>query len=170
METQYEEDRNTGLRIDPERVRLLSFRLLTVFLASEGLNRLRDGEYDSGPDILSQYERPEIEHLLLQIAILCRTADDNAASGRTLGGRHNPTVGRLYADASKADSTELCLREACNKIIHQRRVNYEVVEGEDSWNSHLEPTLYVYGKHNGKEWKAVLEVKEFCYGACNLPE
>jgi len=170
MEKQYEEDTNVGLRVDPERVRLLSFRLLTVFLASKELNQLRDGEYDSGPDILSQYERPEIEHLLLQIAILCRTADDNAISGRTFDERRNPIVGRLHVDVSQCGDTELRLREACNKIIHQKRVHYEIVEGEYSWNRYLEPTLYVYGRQQDKEWKAVLDVKEFCYAVCNLPE
>jgi hypothetical protein len=170
MEKQYEEDHNQGLRIDPERVRLLSFRLLTIYLASKELNSLRDGEYDSGPDVLSQYERPEIEHLLLQIAILCRTADDNAIAGKTLYDRYNPIVGKLYPDISKPEFTKLGLREACNKIIHQEKVNYEVVEGEYKWNRYLEPTLYIYGTQNNTKWKAELDVKEFCYGVCHLPE
>ena len=171
MEKQYEEDYNKGLRIDPERVRLLAFRLLTIFLASKPLNTMRDGKPDSGPGILSTYERPEIEHLLLQIAILCRTADDNATHGRTICPRRNPIVGKLYPDASKTDCIDLNLREACNKIIHQRRVNYEVVAGEYPWNSYCQPLLYIYGtKKRNTEWKAELDVKEFCYSLCHLPE
>lgn len=170
MEKQYEQDRNQGLRVDPERVRLLSFRLLTIYLASKELNTLRDGEYDSGPDVLSQYERPEIEHFLLQIAILCRTADDNAIAGRTLDERWNPTVGRLYPDTSQSEFRQLGLRDACNKIIHQKKVNYEVIDSEYSWNNYLEPTLYIYGTQNNIEWKAELDVKEFCYAVCHLPE
>lgn len=170
MEKQYEQDHNQGLRVDPERVRLLSFRLLTIFLASKELNTLRDGEYDSGSDVLSQYERPEIEHLLLQIAILCRTADDNAIAGRTFHERYNPSVGKVYPDTAKPDLTVLRLREACNKIIHQEKVNYEVVEGEYPWNRYLEPILHIYGTQNNIEWKTVLDVKEFCYAVCQLPE
>ena len=145
MEKQYEQDHNQGLRVDPERVRLLSFRLLTIYLASKKLNCLRDGEYNSGPDILSQYERPEIEHLLLQIAILCRTADDNAIAWRTLEERRNPTAGRVYPDTSQSEFGQLGLRDACNKIIHQKKVNYEVIDGEYFWNNYIEPTLYIYG-------------------------
>lgn len=170
MEKQYEQARNQGLRIDPERVRLLSFRLLTIYLASKELKSLCDGEYDSGPDVLSQYEKPEIEHLLLQIAVLCRTADDNAIAGRTFFERYNSDVGKLYSDVSKPDFAKLCLREACNKIIHSGKVNYEVVEGEYEWNHYLEPTLYLYGTQNNIQWKAVLDIKKFCYSVCHVPE
>lgn len=170
MEKQYEKDYIKGLRVDPERVQLLAFRLLTIFLANKSLNTMRDGEYDSGPDILSMYERPEIEHLLLQIAILCRTADDNAIHGRVISPRHNPIVGKLYPDISNSNFIDLNFREACNKIIHQREVHYEVIAGEYSWNSYLEPVLYIYGKKNNIEWKAEIDVKEFCYSVCHLPE
>lgn len=110
MERQYEEAVNEGIRIDSERVGWLSYRLLTMFLASKGLSKLRDGEYDSGADILSQHEQPEIEHGLIQIAILYRIADDNARAGRSFNGSWNPVVGRLYPDASKKQSEELNLR------------------------------------------------------------
>jgi hypothetical protein len=170
VERQYEDDHNEGLRINAERVRLLAFRLLTVFLASRDLNTSRDRGCDSGPDILSQYERPEIEHLLLQIAILYRTADNNSIAGKTLDERYNPSVGILYPDTSKPNFTELCLREACNKIIHQEKVNYEVVLGEYEWNRYLEPILYIYGTQNNMQWKTELDVKKFCYSACHLPE
>lgn len=170
MEKQYEEDYNKGLRIEPERVRLLAFHLLTIFLASESLNTMRDGEPDSGPDVLSAYERPEIEHLLLQIAILCRTADDNATHGRTICPRRNPTVGKLYPNASETNCIDLTLREACNKIIHQRKVNYDLVIGGYPWNSYCKPLLYIYGTKNNTEWKAELDVREFCFSLCHLPE
>jgi hypothetical protein len=162
MERQYEEAVNDGIRIDSERVGLLSYRLLTMFLASKGLSKLRDGEYNSGADILSQHEQPEIEHNLVQIAILYRIADDNALAGRSINGSWNPVVGRLYPNASRKRSEELNLREACNKIIHLTKLNYDMVEGEYSWQSYVRPTLYLYGRKASQEWKAVLDVKQFC--------
>jgi hypothetical protein len=162
MERQYEEAVNEGIRIDSERVGLLSYRLLTMFLASKGLSELRDGEYDSGADILSQHEQPEIEHSLIQIAILYRIADDNARAGRSFNGPWNPVVGKLYPDVSKEQSEELNLREACNKIIHLTKLKYNMIEGEYSWQSYVQPTLYLYGRKDSQEWKAVLDVKEFC--------
>ncbi len=162
MERQYQEAVNEGIRIDSERVGLLAYRLLTMFLASKGLSELRDGEYDSGPDILSQHEQPEIEHLLIQTAILYRIADDNAKAGRSFYGSWNPVVGRLYPDISKEQSEELNLREACNKIIHLTKLKYDMIEGEFSWQNYVQPTLYLYGRKGNQEWKAILDVKEFC--------
>lgn len=162
MERQYEEAVNEGIRVDSERVGLLSYCLLTMFLASKGLSELRDGEYDSGADILWQHEQPEIEHTLIQIAILYRISDDNARAGRSFNGPWNPAVGRLYPDASTTQSEKLNLREACNKIIHLTKLKYDMVEGEYSWQSYVQPTLYLYGSKGSQEWKAILNVKEFC--------
>lgn len=168
MERQYQEAVNEGIGTDFARLGLLSYRLLTIFLASKPLSKLRDGEYNSGPDILAQHEQPEIEHLLIQIAILYRISDDNARAGRTLNGPWNPTVGRLYRDASKEESGDLSLREACNKIIHVTKLRYDVVDGEYPWQNYVQPTLYLYGHKANQEWKAELDVKGFCGALAGL--
>jgi len=133
-----------------------------MFLASKRLSKLRNGDYNSGPDILWQYEQPEIEHLLVQIAILYRIADNNAKAGLSLYGSWNPAVGRLYPDVSKRQSEGLNLREACNKIIHLKKLKYDVIEAGHSWEEYVQPTLYLYGCKDGLEWRAMLDVTEFC--------
>ncbi|SFH61803.1 hypothetical protein SAMN05216299_1384 [Nitrosospira sp. Nsp14] len=48
----------------------------------------------------------------------------------------------------------LGLPEACNKIIHARKISFDVEKiGE---HPYLNPYVYLYGKQNGKNWKATL--------------
>jgi hypothetical protein len=172
MEDYYEDSRsvNKGVRVDPERVKLLSFRLLTILLASEKLHALCNGEHDSGADILTiEFEKSEIEHLMLQIAVLFRSADTSALEGLLFSERWNPTVGKLE-EPTGDQSKDLSLREACNKIIHVKEIKYEVIEGEYSWNRFLESMIYLYGQHNKKNWKATLDIKAFCFEVCHLPD
>jgi len=158
------------IRIDKSRVRLWSFRLLTIFLASENLHGLCNGEYDFGADILAnEYEKAEIEHLMLQIATLFRSADTCAIEKRTIDTRWNPTVGELEQPIG-SPSSELSLREACNKIIHVREIEYELVDGDYDWNRFLKPIVYLYGEKHGKQWKAILDIKKFCFEVCHIPQ
>lgn len=171
MEEYYEDHSvNKGIRVDPSRVQLLSFRLLTIFLASENLHNLCNGEYDSGPDILAnEFEKVEIEHLMLQIAALFRSADTSAQEELTFNPRWNPTVGELEEPIG-GQPKELSLREACNKIIHVREIKYEVVCGEYEWNRFLKPVIYLYGQKQEINWRAILDVKVFCFQVCHMPE
>ena len=171
MEDYYEDHTvNKGIRVDQSRVQLLSFRLLTIFLASEGLHRLCNGEYDSGPDILAnEFEKTEIEHLMLQIAVLFRSADTSALNNLTFDERWNPSVGRLE-EPTGSQAKALFLREACNKIIHVTDIKYEFVCGDYEWNRFLRPTMYLYGRKHGIEWKAILDIRDFCFEVCHVPE
>jgi len=171
MEDYYEKDSvNKGIRVEQSRVRLLSFRLVSIFLASENLHNLCNGEYDSPADILaSEYEKAEIEHLLLQIATLFRSADTAALEKLTLNKRWNPSVGRLEQPMG-SETKDLTLREACNKIIHVREIKYEVIDGEYDWNRYLKPTMYLYGQQNKVQWRAILDINAFSFEACHVPD
>lgn len=171
MEDYYEKHSvNKGIRVDQSRVQLLSFRLLSIFLASENLHKLCNGEYDSGADILAnEYEKSEIEHLLLQIATLFRSADTAALNKLTFNQRWNPNVGKLEQPIG-SNAEDLTLREACNKIIHVKEIKYEVINGEYDWNRYLKPTMYLYGQQSKEKWRAILDVKAFCFETCHIPE
>jgi hypothetical protein len=171
MEDYYEKHSvNKGIRVDQSRVRLLSFRLLTTFLASENLHNLCNGDWDSGADILAnEFEKVEIEYLMLQIATLFRSADTCALKELTFDQRWNPTVGKLEQPIGRS-ITDLSLREACNKIIHLREIKYELIDGEYEWNRFLKPIVYLYGQKQGEEWKAILDIKKFCFEVCHVPQ
>ncbi|MBL7188612.1 MAG: hypothetical protein ISS70_19995 [Phycisphaerae bacterium] len=171
MEDYYEDHSvNKGIRVDQARVQLLSFRLLSIFLASENLHKLCNGEYDCGADILAnEYEKAEIEHLILQIAALFRSADTSALEELTLNKRWNPNVGKLEQPVG-SQTKDLTLHEACNKIIHVKEIKYEVINGEYEWNRYLKPTMYLYGQKQKEQWKAILDIQAFCFEACHVPE
>jgi hypothetical protein len=172
MEDYYEDHSsvNKGVRVDLARVQLLSYRLLTIFLASENIHNLCTGGCDSGADILvNEFEKTEIEHLMLQTAVLVRSVDTSALNGLLFHERWNPTVGKLEEPIGDSPK-DLSLREACNKIIHVKEIKYEVVVTDDSWNRFLKPTVYLYGQHQQRSWKATLDIKSFCFEVCHLPE
>lgn len=171
MEEYYEDySVNKGIRIEQSRVQLLSFRLLTIFLASENLHSLCNGEYDSGADILANtFEKVEIENLMLQIATLFRYTDTSALENLTFHQRWNPKVGKLEEPIGR-QTKDLTLREACNKIIHAKEIKYEVINGDYECNRFLKPTIYLYGKRQENKWRAILNVKDFCFEVCHAPE
>ena len=171
MEDYYEKRSvNKGIRVDPSRVQLLSFRLLSIFLASENLHKLCNGEFDSGADILAnEYEQSETEHLLLQIATLFRSADTSALEEVTFNQRWNPIVGKLEQPIG-GQAKDLTLREACNKIIHVKEIKYEIINGEYEWTRYLKPTLYLYGQQRNEQWRAILDMEAFCFETCHVPE
>jgi len=176
MEEYYDRDPvvNRGITVDGARVQLLAFRLLTIFLASENLHKLCDGEYNSGPDILAnQFEKDEIEHLMLLIATLWRSHDTCAGRGVTFHERWNPVVGTLQ-EPIDAEGKDLDLREACSKIIHVEEIKYDLAGGDPDnpydWKRFLLPThVSLYGKRQtGKQWKATVDVKKFCSEVCYI--
>ena len=171
MEDYYEDySVNKGIRVDQSHVQLLSFHLLTIFLASENLHSLCNGEYDSGADILANtFEKVEIEHLILQIATLFRSADTSALDELTMNPRWNPNVGKVEEPIG-SQVKDLTLREACNKIIHVNEIKSEVIDGNYEWNRYLKPTIYLYGKKQEIRWRAILDVKNFCFEVCHVPE
>ena len=171
MEDYYEKRSvNKGIRVDQSRVQLLSFRLLTTFLASENLHNICNGDCDSGADILAnEFEKVEIEHLMLQIATLFRSADTCALEELTSDQRWNPTVGKLEQPIGSS-IMDLSLREACNKIIHVWEIKYEIIDGDYEWNRFLKPIVYLYGQKQGKPWKAILDIEKFCFEVCHVPQ
>lgn len=171
MEDYYEKHSvNKGIRVEQSRVQLLSFCLLSIFLASENLHKLCNGEFNSGADILAnEYEKSEIEHLLLLIATLFRSADTSALEEVTFNQRWNPNVGKLEQPIGN-QAKDLTLREACNKIIHVKEIKYEIIDGDFEWNCYLKPTMYLYGKHQKEQWRAILDIEAFCFETCHVPE
>ncbi|WP_175834988.1 hypothetical protein [Burkholderia anthina] len=140
-------------------------RLLAIFLASkEFADRIEvaqghNAELRDPLFILQACEADEISRILLSLAVTARAVDD----------AHNQVLelvagmcGTLIRDTDRPDETiPLELREACNKIIHADRWNFDV-ESNNRMRSYLTPTMYLYGRNQGgRNWKATLDVVEF---------
>ncbi len=111
------------------------------------------------------YEISEVSRLLLEISIQVRNNIElgivsNYSSIHSL----DSDVGLLFRDfgANPQSSIVLSFREACNKIIHTKHINFEL-ENAKSLNDyeHLNSIVYLFGDFHEREWKAELNVKRF---------
>jgi len=134
-------------------------RLLALFLASKSFAALRTNFPGEGFDPIykiQDVEEDEITRLLLNLAITARVIDDR--QDRVLE-RVGSNCGQLEKNGGGQDVEILNLRDACNKIIHAKKVRFDV--GEDAGQSYLNPFIYLYGEQNGKSWKATIDIIAF---------
>lgn len=135
-------------------------RLLAIFLASRNFAELcvkYPGEGFDPNDRIQEVETDEITRILLNLAVTARVVDDREGKVFDLVGSD---CGTLQKELPKDESAVLEIREACNKIIHAQKVRFDV---EDlGVQRYLNPTIYLYGFHQNKEWRAKLDVIKFC--------
>lgn len=139
-------------------------RLLSIIFASKSFAELRVGNGEEWEliDHLQQFEDDEITRILLSVSITARVIDD----------RYNRAFDLVARDCGKLIETNkygkaetgLSLREACNKIIHAKKVLFDVSETETS-QRYLNPIIHLHGeRQKGQElqkWKAELDVIAF---------
>lgn len=106
-----------------------------------------------------------MSRLLLECAVLIRNEIDLqyiSNSYRTY--TEKECVGKLYRDIydAKDECEELTFREACNKIIHARHINFDLenAKNQRQYDS-INNMVYLYGNYQNKGWKAELDVCKF---------
>jgi hypothetical protein len=105
---------------------------------------------------LQQYEEDEITRILLATAITARIIDDR--DDRLRMNANN--CGELTSDLQRPNEVvPLTLREACNKIIHAKKIRGDLSQVDHK--QFANPIMYFYGELNGQEWKAKLNVIEY---------
>ena len=91
------------------------------------------------------------------LAITARVIDDREGRVYELVSR---SCGKLIKNTRAKTEEELPLREACNKIIHAKKIRIDT-EVDERGQPYFEPYIYIYGDQGGTEWKAVIDVIEF---------
>ena len=166
-------------------IKSLCFEICNIFEASKSLaNEMTASEYadeevakiENIPLMALHQELAfkKSSELLLQIALLVRTYDDQMANSEKSVeykkfAEKNDSGGYIGVLDGK---DKFYLREACNKIIHAQEVRplYEradqyVIEsenselGQDIW--YLTGEIELSGKFNRKEWEAVVYTQPF---------
>ena len=166
MEIEHEEPRREGFFFDVQTFRLDLYRLLCCFYSSADFAKKRgrlDGE-ELGV-LGGQFEEFEVMRLLVNVASTVRVVSDREKSFfRQL----KLKCGVLLPNAAKpAQQQPLSLREACNKILHTSKFNFDAralrVKDNDFVNTQhaLKPFVHLYGTKDGVEWKATLNIEEF---------
>ena len=145
------------------------YRLLSHCLASQRIAAVEKVPQDSR-SLKAGYEKPEISRLLINIASYYRVKyDDGSWAHASWLHEEYEGVGTLIEDLRNADGVQrLNFREACNKIIHAKRVHFDGAVHADTGSEYLNPTIYLYGSKSKKDWKATLDTVEFCKAAMNV--
>ncbi len=154
------------------------YRLLSYIYALYEWDSLhRDSDQDEIHD-LTQFEDEEISENLVSLAALARACDDECGGLKRYDDHREGGVGSIKIDAEKT----LTAREACNKIIHAEKIQYDLVvsernpaydwwykkQGEDVKGRFKAPALILNGKlpgKDGKPWEARVEIVPFVIAA-----
>lgn len=135
-------------------------RLLSIFLASKSFAELCTHFPGEGFDPIykiQEVETDEITRILLTLAITARVIDDREdREFRFL----SSDCGTLRKNMNEQDEELLSIREACNKIIHAKNVNFDVEEF--GVHRYLKPYIYLYGTQKAMHWRVQLDVVKFC--------
>lgn len=161
-----------GHFFDSGPIRLDLWRLLTSFLAERAFSEASEHELDAPHrpllGLYSDFADTETTRILLSSAVALRVADDR--DGRVLDQIADP-CGELQTDLARPEVIPLTLREACNKLLHAERINFDVerLDGGDlvqlGYATFLNPTVYLYGTYRGTQWRAVLDILSYIRGA-----
>ncbi len=144
-----------------------AFHLLSIVNASEKSNAL----IDLKQNLVSVYEFSEISRILLECAVQIRNEID--LNQEVCKSKYSCTsvVGKLFSDLKKNpySDTDLTFREACNKIIHSKHINFDL-ENAISLKEYdsLNKIIYLYGDHFNKNWKVELDVIQFVCVLVNI--
>ena len=119
------------------------YRLLTIFIASQPIAALDSNNPNRHPNrqinewaILGAQR--EVPKFLLRLAATIRTKDDD---GSWLS-RPNAIVGKLTNDLDQPSvKIDLSLREACNNILHGKRVHLDVNKHETTGAEYVNPIV-----------------------------
>lgn len=166
MEIEHEEFRRDGFFFDMQAFRLDLYRLLCGFFSSGEFARLsRAPATEPLAELAAEYQESEITRLLVSVAATIRVIQDRDQSAIKQLAAH---CGYLMPDLKSSKMKEpLTIREACNKIIHATRFNFDVKalpmteRGLPNPTHTLRPLLHLYGKQRSTEWKAELNILQF---------
>jgi hypothetical protein len=119
-------------------------------------------------EALRGWEYPEVSRIVVSLAAIIRTAmdaDPGLYAVDFIELEVERPVGVLMPDATKPRAWEsLEFREACNKVIHAKRVEPQRTVDSGA----LTGELFLYGDYRKKDWQARLDLREFALAALAL--
>jgi hypothetical protein len=157
---------NEGLGLSSEYLNQQLYLLGCMVHASAVLDSLPDHAL---LNLRTQFQEIQIGQVLLGVAVAIRNAmDQNPARAQYWLDGIDANVGTLYPTAQESTQLSLTVREACNKIIHCDSINFHYVADQPRRGLALEPKVHLYGTHNGKDWKATIDVDRFIHVCAQL--
>jgi hypothetical protein len=121
---------------------------------------------------LRGWEFPEISRIVVSLAAIIRSsldADPVGEGDSTYGPALRRSVGTLVSDLEAPQKeVPLDFREACNKVIHAKRVELDTAPATRGTAPPVTGRLVLYGDRWGKEWCAELGLREYAFSALLL--
>lgn len=149
------------------------FKLLSCVWADKEYQKLSAKKMYTG--IEKTFDELTINHILkylIEVATLYRLQEYQRLNDPKYKKKYKPNekvVGILHQpEGSKG--VPLNMLEACHKIIHAEKVNYDLRKLPKIDRQYIYPKFYIYGKKYNKKWKAVLDLIEFCEWAHRFEE
>ncbi|MBI2182507.1 MAG: hypothetical protein HYU31_17025 [Deltaproteobacteria bacterium] len=164
--------------LSDDTLKRLGYRLLCSVYAEYEWRGLRR---DSDPDVLDSFlarADEEISELLVSLSALARAADDELGTLTQLEKVFPNGVGTVDVDGH---SKPLSPREACNKIIHAKSLDwdfpieernpiyndYYVSQGLDVKGSFRNPKAILSGVHGRVPWRCTISIVPFVVAVSN---
>jgi hypothetical protein len=154
--------RPNGITFSLERATLT---LLSLFIADKEIQTLYS-KYDLSHMEMWHGEVKEamIVELLVEIATRYRIMEWGTKDERPKD-FVNEIVGGMHSSKTETE-IELSMHEACNKIIHANKFEFDVSRLENSKNHYyFNPNVYTYGTKGKEEWVAMIDIVLFCNAA-----
>lgn len=161
-----------GLILSGEALTRTGYRLLAYLYAEYEWTPLRR---DDDPDVIDGLvaeSEDRISEELVALAAMARAADDELATLSSVRESFPAGVGTLMSGGS---AEPLSPREACNKILHARKLSYRLefternplyaryyeARGLEVRGSFKNPVLVLEGVHRGASWVAEIYAVPF---------
>lgn len=138
-----------------------AFELLCVFMADQPIQKLL-GKYafDGISSCFNDLKLERALRLLIEIATFYRL-HYWAFDPKKKAAENGRNVGCLSVDNAKED-VDLCLHEACNKIIHAKIITFEIRKVPKVPCHYLKQAIVLEGDRSGKKWSAIIDIVLFC--------
>ena len=152
---------NDGLAVDQKTALREVYYLLCIFLASQKIDRL---DVFTREILRPEFQESEINHKLISLAIIIRNSwDQNPNSFEYHLKDYSQQVGKLWKNIKRpTKAVPLDFREACHKILHCTSINYHYQHNKPKLGYALANQVHLYGWKKDENWKATLNIIEFC--------
>lgn len=144
--------------------------LLSILVADKEIQTLcknydlRHMEYMHG-----QVKETVIVELLTEIATRYRIMSWSTNDSRPRDYREENVGASIVGE--KEEEIDLSMHEACNKIIHAKKIEFDVSRIENSHNRvYFNPYIYLYGSKGKVDWEASIDIVLFCNAANQMLE
>jgi hypothetical protein len=154
------------------RISLSLYRLISHVLSSNQIRKLSTKkELNELSGITLDHEESEIVHLLIETAIHARITEERFLSDFAEFKPSVPVdpveVGKLWQPESKSKPAKLNLRDACNKIVHARKITFNP-SGKKQGDDRVSTKIYLFGQQQKQLWRACVDIPKFVTEAYTL--